>query len=100
MKDIAEIIPTGYESRVSREWLVIMTGMSDRTIRQMIEASEMPIVNIDDGYFVPDMRSQKDRAFMKYYYARESKRARSVMRKLDKFRNYMNTMEGQMELQI
>lgn len=100
MKDISQIIPVGYESRVSREALMIFTGMPDRKVRKLIEESKAPIVNIDDGYFIPDMDNPVDKIYMRAYYMREIKRAQSILRKVSKYKALMNIMEGQLELKL
>ena len=55
---IIDYIPVGHKNAVTRKQLVILTGLSDRKIRNMIQEEcnrEHPILNMQDGkgYFQP-----------------------------------------------
>lgn len=84
MTNIAEYIPTGYENRISRSELSGRTGRTDRMIRKEIqfenENGEEMIINIGDGYFIPDPK--KDAALLKSYLDREFARAMQIGRKI------------------
>ena len=84
MTNIAEYIPMGYENRVSRSELSRRTGRSDRMIRREIEIENWNgdeiIINMGDGYFIPD--PEKDSALVKSYINREFARAMQIGRKL------------------
>lgn len=97
MNDIATVIPMGYANRVSREQLIIFTGLTDRKIRSLIEVSNEPIINVDNGYFIPDPNNPRDREYANVYYRREHARAMSILSKLKRYKGITNTMEGQME---
>lgn len=84
MTNIAEYIPMGYENRVSRSELRRRTGQSDRMIRRGIqyenENGDETIINLGDGYFIPD--PDKDAALLKSYIDREFMRAMQIGKKL------------------
>ena len=49
---IIDYIPVGHKNAVTRKQLVILTGLSDRKIRNMIQEEcnrEHPILNMQDG---------------------------------------------------
>ena len=57
MNNVIDFIPIGSHSRpTSREELVMLTGMSDRSVREEINhlKREYPIVNMGAGYYVAD----------------------------------------------
>ena len=57
--DILDYIRTGHDRAITRAELSDLTGIDDRTIRDMIHYArrDIPILNMQDGrgYFVPDM---------------------------------------------
>lgn len=56
--NIIDYIPIGRANAVTREQLEILTGFSDRKIRDQIHEARRfaPIINISDGkgYYIPD----------------------------------------------
>ena len=77
---IENYIPKGYKNRVSREVLETLTRQSDRKNRKEMEDALLVrgvlIVNIDNGYFIPD-GSSEDMLKAKAYYNREVTRTSS-----------------------
>lgn len=64
--DIIEYIPTGKKNAVSRAQLVILTGITDRAIREAIQAfneSGEGIIACEcgKGYFVPETKEEAER---------------------------------------
>lgn len=89
--DIANVIPVGHENAVSRKYLVSKTGMSDRAVRQAIELSDKPIINLGYGYFIPDMTNSIDCSETASYLAQEQSRIRTIEEKLErKFSGMVN----------
>lgn len=95
MVQIEDFIPVGYDKRVSRRELQLMTGLSDRTIRQLIEASKEPIISCGKGYFIPDPENITDRLALKEYYMQERSRMIAIRIKLSKYNSLFESIEGQ-----
>lgn len=77
---IEDYIPKGYKNRVRRETLETLTRQSDRKIREDIKQALLfrgvLIVNIDNGYFIPD-GSTGDKLKAEAYLRREKTRTSS-----------------------
>lgn len=74
-------IPIGKENAVSREFLRTMTGLPDRKVRQMIEASRDEghiIINDQDGrgYYQPSDIDEIERQ-----YWQDTRRALSILKR-------------------
>lgn len=80
--DIIRLIPVGKRNAVTRSQLAIMTGMSDRTIRQEISKARRThvIINLQDnnGYYQPDMNDASEIAEIRRYVAQEESRIKSI----------------------
>ena len=80
--DILDYIPTGSQNAISRYSLCKMTGLDDRTIRDAIHYArrKIPILNMQDGngYFIPDMNTEKDRDLLRSYVIQEENRLKSI----------------------
>lgn len=75
---ITDFIPVGRDNAIARKTLVALTGLSDRRLREMIEAARLSgevICNLQqgDGYFRPD-----DPADMEIQYKLNLARIRSL----------------------
>lgn len=73
---IIDYIPVGHKNAVTRKQLVILTGLSDRKIRNMIQEEcnrEHPILNMQDGkgYFQP---AYDEMHLVRLYRAQENHR--------------------------
>ena len=51
--DIASLVPVGHANAISRGNLCIRARMTDREVRRFIELSDVLIVNLGTGYFIP-----------------------------------------------
>lgn len=92
--DLEQFIPVGHENAVSRKWLSSITGSSDRVVRRAIEVSELPIINMGYGYYIPDMENEVDRSEMQSYIAQERSRMRAIENRLDrKFGEFIATYD-------
>lgn len=102
--DIANYIPTGHSNAISRDYLAKMFNVSERIIRQLMEKSPHPIVNMGYGYFIPDMTDEIDVSELHAYIQQEQRRIQSIQRKLeDKYLTLLtpeNETYEQMELQF
>lgn len=81
---IEKYIPKGYRNRISRRDLETLTRKSDRINRREMETALLErnvlIVNIDNGYFIPD-GSPEDMLKARAYYRRETARTSSCSRR-------------------
>lgn len=62
--DILNHIPVGSKNAIKRKWLCFITGLIDRTMRNLLHEArkKIPIINLQNGkgYFIPDMNIDKD----------------------------------------
>lgn len=94
-KDFTEIltnvegrIPTGRARAITRKELVALTGLDDRSVRLAISRSELPIINLGYGYFIPDTNDEVDMIEMHAYVSQEHARIASLSEKINtKFAN-------------
>lgn len=86
--DISVNIPIGRKNAVSRKYLSAVSGLSDRRVRQAIEHSSAPIINLGYGYFIPDEHDMIDKHEVLSYCAQERARIRSLEEKLEKFNTF------------
>lgn len=78
---IEDFIPSGHEHAVSREYLVSITGTSDREIRQAISKSKELIINDGKGYFIYDPETDVNE--LRHYALKEVSRSKSQKEKVD-----------------
>lgn len=79
---IENYIPSGYENRVSRLQLKIMSGLPDRLIRdQIAEAQErgVMIASVSGGYF--QYRDERDDPYYRSYLKQERSRSQTLSKK-------------------
>ncbi len=80
--DILDYIRTGHDRVITRAELSDLTGIDDRTIRDMIHYArrDIPILNMQDGrgYFVPDMNILEERMMLMKYIRQEESRLKSI----------------------
>ena len=87
--NVIDYIPVGHKNAVTRQYLITMTGFSDRTVREMIEkecTSEHPILNMQDGkgYFQP---AADEMHLVKLYLAQENRKKLSEIKKYARSQN-------------
>ena len=79
---IMNLIPVGHENAVTRQQLCISTGMNDRRIRKAIAEArrENIILNLQDGngYYIPNMEDDVDKAELKKFVKQEEHRLKSI----------------------
>ena len=80
--DILDYIRTGHDRAITRAELSDLTGIDDRTIRDMIHYArrDIPILNMQDGrgYFIPDMNILEERMMLMKYIRQEESRLKSI----------------------
>ena len=81
--NIVEYIPAGCENAVSRKTLCIITGMSDREVRAMIERArrETIIISNTDGsgyWLYPDNPTEHEKEMLQRYVKQQESRAKSI----------------------
>lgn len=79
---ILSLIPTGSDNAIRREYLVQISGLSDREVRNYIHLArrKIPIINLSKGrgYYIPDMNQEKDRKMLVHFVRQEESRLRSI----------------------
>lgn len=96
--NLEDYINVGHENAVSREYLCKVTGMTDRILRKTIEESDLPIINMGYGYYIPDMENEVDAFEARKYVTQELARINTIEDKLQrKFPDML--MENEPELE-
>lgn len=79
---IIDYIPIGRSNAVTRAQLSAVTGLPDRTIRDMIHQArrDHAILNLQDGsgYFRPDMEDETEKTLCGVYVSQEESRLKSI----------------------
>lgn len=79
---ILALIPMGSDNAIRRKYLVQISGLSDRKVRDYIHLArrKIPIINLSKGrgYFIPDMNVEKDRKMLVHFVRQEESRLRSI----------------------
>lgn len=77
---ITDFIPVGHDNAVSRQYLVSVTGMKDREIRDAIHDArrDTVIINIGNGYYRPDPSDEQDMHDLKAFEKQETHRLKSI----------------------
>ena len=100
MLNILEYIPEGTKATpVTRETLMLLTGLSDRAVRNEINSAkrQKPIVNVGNGYYIPD---DPDDPNLKTYINQETHRIREISRALRKHKALYKINKDQERLDI
>lgn len=91
---IEDLIPHGYNKRVSRGYLQEMSGLTDRKVRQEIaQAVErgILIISADGGYFIP---GPADSLYVDMYCAQERQRSRTQAAKTRRLKRLARVWAG------
>ena len=100
MNSVLDFIPVGRDSApTSRAELVSLTGLSDRAVREEINAlkSDYPIVNVGYGYYIAD---DPDDPNLKAYILQETHRIRAISRGLRRHKMLYRINKNQEMLNI
>ena len=93
--DLTEIIPVGKKNAISRRNLCIISGLSDRAMREQISAARryIPIINDQTGigYYIP---SEDDLEEAKSYLRQEEVRAKSIFWSIRGLRKWIKEVEN------
>lgn len=85
--DILNYIPVGSWKAVKRKWLCHITGLVDRTMRNLLHDArkKIPILNLQNGtgYFIPDMNCMDDRKLLIRWVMQEKSRIRELQYAID-----------------
>lgn len=80
--DITQFIPVGHQNAVTRQMLCMLTGMSDRQVRDMIADArrDTPILNVQNGfgYYIPDINDPVDKMELNRFVQQETHRLKSI----------------------
>ena len=76
--DILNHIPVGSKNAIKRKWLCFITGLIDRTMRNLLHEArkKIPIINLQNGkgYFIPDMNIDTDKRLLIRWVKQEESR--------------------------
>ena len=89
MSQIEDFIPYGHENKISREMLVIRTGLSDRIVRSEIETARKIrhiLIVPDDGYFRPRKYDKTDGSILRTFIAQEDQRVKTLEENVDNYK--------------
>lgn len=82
MKSIIDYIPVGNQNPITRKELCILTGLSDRQVREHISQARRntPIINLQDGdgYFIPNKENRADMELLRDFVRQEEARLKSI----------------------
>ena len=84
--DIASLVPVGYANAISRGNLCIRARMTDREVRRFIELSDVLIVNLGTGYFIP---AEGEEHLVRQYRRQELARLKGNDRKIKKIDGWL-----------
>lgn len=84
--NIAALVPVGYKNAISRENLCIKARMSDRDVRKLIELSDVLIINLGTGYFIP---ADNETRLVRQYRKQELSRLKGNNRKIKKIDGWL-----------
>jgi len=97
--NIVDYIPVGKENAITGEKLRMITGLTDRKLRNEIAIArrETCILNMQDGkgYFLPSNKEEVAR-----YIHQEEHRAKSIFVNLNGAKKYYNKITGQAEFDV
>lgn len=92
--NLEAIIPVGRENAISRQHLRMISGLSDRAMREQISATRryIPIINDQTGrgYYIP---SEDDLEEAKAYLRQEEARAKSIFWSIRGLRKWIKEVE-------
>lgn len=100
MIDILEFIPYGQADRpITRQELVQLTGLNDRSVREEIQKAKKkyPIINVGEGYYVPD---DPDDPNLKLYIFQEMHRIREISKGLRMHKRFYKINKNQETLNV
>lgn len=79
---ITDYIPIGRDHAITRKKLCMLTGLSDRQVRENIAQARRntPIINLSDGdgYFIPNPSDEADMRLLGRYARQEEARLKSI----------------------
>ena len=79
--NILDFIPIGKENAVSKQSLMMQTGLDERKVRLLIADARMQVTILslsDGGYFIPDVNNPDDRDELFRFLKREESRLKSI----------------------
>lgn len=100
MNDVLDFLPVGADkSPTSREELVMLTGMTDRTVREEINRlkKDYPIINVGQGYYIAN---DPDDPNLKAYIVQETHRIRAISKGLRRHKKLYKINKEQEVLDI
>lgn len=79
---VLKYIPVGRKKAIRRKFLVALTGVKDRHVRDAIHYARriIPIINLSNGggYYIPDMNDPEDVKALVQFVRQEENRLKSI----------------------
>ena len=107
---IEDYIPFGHENKVTRKYLVAVTGMTDREVRLGIANARINrrvMIVPNKGYFRPRTHDTTDAHLMQVFIAQEVQRKKTLEEAIENYRSmerdYFNESKqipGQMRMEF
>ena len=87
--ELLELIPRGRDNAISRQSLCVLSGLTDRNVREEISQlrRETPIISSGKGYYLPETAEEVER-----WIERETRRARSIFWSMGGAKNYLKNI--------
>ena len=85
---IEDYIPFGHENKVTRKYLVAVTGMTDRKVRFAIASARKDrkvMIVPNKGYFRPRVHDATDAHLMRIFIAQEIQRKKSLEEDIENY---------------
>ena len=101
MEDIRDYIPAGRGNAISRNYLSVITGMTDRAVREAIQAFNesgdgIICCEAGNGYFLPETKEEAEQyiRYSRSYLISLAKKDRAMHHAVEKM------FSGQLELPV
>lgn len=83
---VLNVMPVGFDNRLSRKALIGICGLSDRQVRKaiedIVESKQAIIINMHKGYFIPNLEDKTDRDYYRLFISQEQSRITKLRNKM------------------
>lgn len=86
---VLNVMPVGFDNRLSRKALISICGLSDRQVRKaiedIVESKQAIIINMHKGYFIPNLENKTDRDYYRLFISQEESRINKLNKKMKSY---------------
>lgn len=86
---VLNVMPIGFDNRLSRKALSGICNLSDRQVRKAIEeivqSGQAIIINMKKGYFIPNLKNEKDKKYYNLFISQEQSRITNLQKKMKSY---------------